>query len=925
MGSTVENNNQARSLVSASTYSIAEIFKNVNTADKHFLKYLPDGFLSEEQIKAKQEALAEDKRRIDAMSDKEQGKKETITPVKNLTKEQKDVVEAGKRIGREVVIADIKRGNKNIDGLFDGKILYINPNPTSGNPMFTLLKHELTHFTQISEKYRAFSVAVTDSKVFSKWLKDKGFKNSQEYIAKIISDRKQLGENWDNEKGRLKARREMVGDFVGDVLFAEDGALERFVNALSPDHKRTFGELVRDFIAWIKKKLGALSEIEMLERQYAKLFKDAKKVMTVNGEYQAAYSFINSSNGMANDALIPYNDKQINYINNRGDYIIDSFDKLVEVVNLAFDEPDKKAIAHFGMVDAATLQKIKNSIPNLPESMDMLFEDNRSYSIATTLDSIRHIVKEKKLTRQDVIDYLDRFANTIVEYDEVDFHYYTRRGRETPGLLFRKDFPDGKYISFDLISQEKQSLLMQSLYIDSVDYEKRKSADPVLMQNAPASTPKARGGQTSNTSISQKSDLSTDSSKKTSGTDDSQLSYTPTEENGVDNYTEEQYNSFGWVRANNVISAGYWRNFTQNFAKAVTGLSYYPKNAQGEYMIEVYDIHDSFGVTDVIVFASGTIENPKVTKIVKLNLTNDVDLETKRSELYEVERRGIQQEAGELFRFYYKADFVGERNYQRNSAEGIGNNHRLGTKRRPSEIKANPLIELHIDEENGTIITKYRNGEILTERWDVSDYSYTPSKAETIDELLEQYKEGTITEEEFKERIVSGKSKNDPVSVAQMKEESANTTPDIQRRQVKVKGDGERDTIIAKGKASIFSEGFKKEVETDEFIQKYKTITNEETLKMAAEELDREGDEGVQNWLALNPVRASVVDIVKGFILLDRYRRLGNVEGQVRVAQKISDMGTAAGQSQTNSKKYPRTTTCGAILFLFFSFFRDFN
>ena len=219
---------------------------------------------------------------------------------------------------------------------------------------------------------------------------------------------------------------------------------------------------------------------------------------------EVRYSFRDSKNGMANDALIPYNEEQTRFINQRGDYIIDSFEKLIEVVNLAFEQPDTKAIAHFGMVDAATLQKIKNSIPNLPESMDTLFADNKGYSIATTLDGIRHIVKEKQLSRQDVIDYLDRFADTIVEYDEVDFHYYTRRGRQMPGLLFRKDFPDGKYVSFDLVSQEKQSLLLQSLYIDSVDYEKRKSANPVLMQNAPASTSKTRGGQTSTNRIAQK-------------------------------------------------------------------------------------------------------------------------------------------------------------------------------------------------------------------------------------------------------------------------------------------------------------------------------------------------------------------------------------------------------------------------------------
>ncbi len=40
-----------------SIYSLQQIIANVNTADGDFLKYLPDGFLSEEQIKAKQKAI----------------------------------------------------------------------------------------------------------------------------------------------------------------------------------------------------------------------------------------------------------------------------------------------------------------------------------------------------------------------------------------------------------------------------------------------------------------------------------------------------------------------------------------------------------------------------------------------------------------------------------------------------------------------------------------------------------------------------------------------------------------------------------------------------------------------------------------------------------------------------------------------------
>ena len=48
----------------SSNISISDLFKNVNRLDKKFLKYIPNGFLTEAQMVAKQEALQEDSDRI---------------------------------------------------------------------------------------------------------------------------------------------------------------------------------------------------------------------------------------------------------------------------------------------------------------------------------------------------------------------------------------------------------------------------------------------------------------------------------------------------------------------------------------------------------------------------------------------------------------------------------------------------------------------------------------------------------------------------------------------------------------------------------------------------------------------------------------------------------------------------------------------
>ena len=181
-------------------------------------------------------------------------------------------------------------------------------------------------------------------------------------------------------------------------------------------------------------------------------------------------------------------------------------------------------------------------------------------------------------------------------------------------------------------------------------------------------------------------------------------------------YTKEQYESFGWVRANNVINAGYWRNFTENFAQAVSGNYSYPKNKNGEFIIDVYDAYDSSGVTDVIVFASGTIESPNVTRIVKIDSNNSTDIEYERREILETERRGIQQTVGEFFRFYYKADFIGKFGEQGVGSKENRHSGRLDIKRRGSEIKADPIVKFRVDEISDTIEITYASGNTVTER-----------------------------------------------------------------------------------------------------------------------------------------------------------------------------------------------------------------
>ena len=73
-------NGSMPSLLPDSSLSIADIFKNVNSKDGRFLKYVPDGFLSETQKEAKKDAL-----RKQNEENEKYGKRNNITELHNLT------------------------------------------------------------------------------------------------------------------------------------------------------------------------------------------------------------------------------------------------------------------------------------------------------------------------------------------------------------------------------------------------------------------------------------------------------------------------------------------------------------------------------------------------------------------------------------------------------------------------------------------------------------------------------------------------------------------------------------------------------------------------------------------------------------------------------------------------------------------------
>ena len=172
-------------------------------------------------------------------------------------------------------------------------------------------------------------------------------------------------------------------------------------------------------------------------------------------------------------------------------------------------------------------------------------------------------------------------------------------------------------------------------------------------------------------------------------------------------YTKTQYNNFGWVRANDVVSEGYWDNFTRNYADAVYNKGFDRITPDGEYMIEVYDqnLEERLQVIDHIVFAKGSIKSPNVTRIIQIYEVDEAKLDKYRGNIYDFERRGIPQETGELLELHRKTDFGAY------DQEGYGRdvsryNQQLGTERGGSSKSASRVKEYIFEVEESEVSGK---------------------------------------------------------------------------------------------------------------------------------------------------------------------------------------------------------------------------
>ncbi len=187
------------------------------------------------------------------------------------------------------------------DGFFDKKTNTVYINYTAERPMEFLLKHELTHYIeQAGFDYFDFQNTVFASQAFKNWLKAKGYDSQGAYNKDIIATYSPF-----TDMNEEKANREIVANFVGEMLFGGEGKLsENFRNALEPKKRGPIGEIIHRLIEWLKARLPGThklyTELEAIEQQWLNVFREvnaAPKENTATQDGEVEFSIVNLDTG----------------------------------------------------------------------------------------------------------------------------------------------------------------------------------------------------------------------------------------------------------------------------------------------------------------------------------------------------------------------------------------------------------------------------------------------------------------------------------------------------------------------------------------------------------------------------------------------------------------------------------------------------
>lgn len=186
---------------------------------------------------------------------------------------------------------------------------------------------------------------------------------------------------------------------------------------------------------------------------------------------------------------------------------------------------------------------------------------------------------------------------------------------------------------------------------------------------------------------------------------------------------------------------------------------------------------------------------------------------------------------------------------------------------------------------------------------DINEFGYFPTEKysqnnSTWQEHLEKNYKATGTRTDMQDvKLPSNKKILNPNEISKLTKENANTTPKLPSIKVETgKGESHFYENVTK-KTKMLPDNVRSLLATENDIQYYKEVTNNESLEKALNRLNEKGRAETMRWFNQDGKDANSTDVAEGWILLKQYSDAKDYDSVVQVAKRLRDIGTKAGQT----------------------------
>ncbi len=765
---------------------------------------------------------------------------EDVLGYKELSEEQKTIRNIGRQLGWKVEFGPVRtpKGSK-----ADGKISFatktITIDPTSKKPIQFILKHELAHsLEQNKEAYTELQNAIMDSQAFKDYVKAQGFASTSAYNANIVARYKAEGvEDFDNARAEYKANCEMVANFVGDCLFGGNTEVTaRLLEGINNTQRRSFIQWVQDFFAKLRNKLSGKhkqlsEEISKLENEFLNLLNsveqkentatkdDESDAYSINKDFYSDFDAWDGKDtnkvftlGTTSEALKSVNIKN-QEIKMRSGMILQKLSKHPEMSREIFrsipDLLEKPIIVQFSdaidpktgkpkydsritvlgelyadmVVDGKTVQKpVLVSLELLPTNQKKTkILDISFVTSAYTKDALQQYINENSIL---YIEPNKKRTNKWLSLNRLSLPL----GENRTGPIRKITYTDGKVkVQNSTKKTEMQLALEKAGVINSYGNSIFNDSDNDTSDNESFSI---------STPSRVEDVLERFKNGEISVEEADKLLYNKSSDNSDTHYGEHIHHTPSDYKP---ASDREWQVFCRSFANQTNGMK------DGEYRAVSIFTADAHYLISADGYMSGVI----VDKV-------SIDEYEERKEFYDNITR---------------ADVSNFRNEENGSGQRNHSNSDIASQNEEADsfdVELDAFIESHPEWFANKRKTRSNYSRSIKKSAE-TDESFSISEKTDIDSVLEGVSRGEISTQEAKALLSRRKTLN-PAEIANMKEEDANTTPKLKRRQGENKGDRDSKFYKSLMGSSIFDDTFKQEAADDSFIQRYKSVTNAETL-----------------------------------------------------------------------------------------------